>query len=105
MDVVIPTNLVCVLFDPAIPTSSFNYIVFMLVIYIYITCRGWEQLEVTCNPRLLDKNNIWNVEGNENNQCETDNFLQLIPLLAISLLFQYPMYHLISTSHRIFQSF
>ena len=35
MDVVIPTNLVCVLFDPAIPTSSFNYIVFMLVIYIY----------------------------------------------------------------------
>ena len=28
MDATIPTNLVCVLFDPAIPTSSFNYIVF-----------------------------------------------------------------------------
>ena len=28
MDVIIPTNLVRVLFDPAIPTSSFNYIVF-----------------------------------------------------------------------------
>ena len=27
VDVIIPTNLVCVLFDPAIPTSSFNYIV------------------------------------------------------------------------------
>ena len=25
------TNLVCVLFDPAIPTSSFNFIVFILV--------------------------------------------------------------------------
>lgn len=28
------------------------------------TCRGWEQLEVTCNPRQRDKSNIWNVEGN-----------------------------------------
>ena len=28
MDVIIPTNLVCVLFDPFIPTSSFNFIVF-----------------------------------------------------------------------------
>ena len=28
MDMIIPTNLVC---DPAIPTSSFNYIVFMFV--------------------------------------------------------------------------
>ena len=26
MDVIIPTNLVYVLFDPAIPTSSFNFI-------------------------------------------------------------------------------
>ena len=29
------TNLVCVLFDPAIPTSSFNFIVFILVIHNY----------------------------------------------------------------------
>lgn len=35
-----------------------------------ICCRGWEQLEVTCNPRQVDKNNIWNVEGNENDRCE-----------------------------------
>ena len=33
MDVIIPTNLVCVLFDPAIPTSSFNYIVFYTCFY------------------------------------------------------------------------
>jgi dolichyl-phosphate-mannose-protein mannosyltransferase len=25
---------------------------------------GWEQLEVTCNPRASDRNNLWNVEGN-----------------------------------------
>lgn len=43
--------------------------------------RGWEQLEVTCNPRQLDKNNVWNVEGNENDQCETDIFPQLVSLL------------------------
>ena len=30
VDVIIPTNLVYVLFDPAIPTSSFNF-VFILV--------------------------------------------------------------------------
>ncbi len=33
MDGIIPTNLVCILFGPAIPTSSFNFIqlVFILV--------------------------------------------------------------------------
>lgn len=39
--------------------------------HLYINCRGWEQLEVTCNPRQIDKNNIWNIEGNENDQCKT----------------------------------
>ena len=35
MDVIIPIlNLVCVLFDPAIPTSSFNFI--QLFLYLYI---------------------------------------------------------------------
>ena len=29
VDVFIPTNLVCILFDPAIPASSFNLIVFI----------------------------------------------------------------------------
>ena len=33
MDMIIPTNLVYVLFDPAIPTSSFNFI--QLIIYLY----------------------------------------------------------------------
>ena len=32
VDVIIPTNLVCVPFDPAIPTSSFNFIVFILLV-------------------------------------------------------------------------
>ena len=41
---------------------------------LYCICRGWEQLEVTCNPRQLDKNNMWNVEGNENDQCETNKY-------------------------------
>ena len=36
MDVIIPTNLVYVLFDPAILTSSFNFILFL---YLY-TCRN-----------------------------------------------------------------
>ena len=30
------TNLVCVLFDPAIPTSSFNFIVFILVSVLFL---------------------------------------------------------------------
>ena len=34
MNVIITINLVCVLFDPAIPTSSFNFIVFY-------TCNIW----------------------------------------------------------------
>ena len=81
--------------------------VIMYIHVLYYTCRGWEQLEVTCNPRQLDKNNVWNVEGNENDQCETDNYPQFVSLLAVllSLLLQYPMCHLISTNHPIFQSF
>ena len=35
MDVIIPTNLVCVLFGPAIPTSSFNFQFF------FYTCIMW----------------------------------------------------------------
>ena len=35
MDVIIPTNLVHVLFDPAIPTSSFNFIQLFLYLYYY----------------------------------------------------------------------
>ena len=33
-------------------------------------CRGWEQLEVTCNPHGKDRNNLWNVEGNTHDHCE-----------------------------------
>ena len=38
--VIIPTtNLVCVFFDPVIPTSSFNYIkmFFILVVFIFLS--------------------------------------------------------------------
>ncbi|XP_064403207.1 protein O-mannosyl-transferase 2-like isoform X2 [Halichondria panicea] len=35
---------------------------------------GWEQLEVTCNPRRLDKNNLWNVEGNLNDAMPMVSF-------------------------------
>ena len=38
MDVIIPTNLVYVLFDPAIPTSSFNFIQLFLYLYIILCC-------------------------------------------------------------------
>ena len=34
VDVIIPTNLICVFFDPAISTSSFNYIVLYTFILI-----------------------------------------------------------------------
>ncbi len=39
MDVIIPTNLVCVLFGPAIPISYFNFIqlVFKLIIKEQVT--------------------------------------------------------------------
>lgn len=31
-----------------------------------ISYRGWEQLEVTCNPIVHHGHNLWNVEGHEN---------------------------------------
>lgn len=30
--------------------------------------RGWEQLEVTCNPIVHHSHNLWNVEGHENDR-------------------------------------
>ena len=39
VDVIIPTNL-CILFDPAIPTSSFNYIVTVFLYLLYIGEHG-----------------------------------------------------------------
>ena len=33
INVIISTNFICVLFDPTIPTSSFNFIVFIFVMY------------------------------------------------------------------------
>ncbi|XP_031568277.1 protein O-mannosyl-transferase 2-like isoform X2 [Actinia tenebrosa] len=29
---------------------------------------GWEQLEVSCNPTIYHQNNLWNVEGHENDR-------------------------------------
>lgn len=33
-----------------------------------ILYRGWEQLEVTCNPIVHHNHNLWNVEGHENDR-------------------------------------
>ena len=33
---IIPTNLVCILFSPPIPTSPFNFIVFILVSVLFL---------------------------------------------------------------------
>ena len=54
MDVIIPTNLVCVLFDSAIPTSSFNYIVFFImlvyqILYYIIFCFALEYAGLNSN--------------------------------------------------------
>ena len=60
-----------------------------MYIHVYVVffclCRGWEQLEVTCNPRGLDKNNVWNVEGNENDECMFDSLLLCTPPLSLPL--------------------
>ena len=38
VDVIIPTNLVCVLFDPAITISSFTFIQLFLYLYSILLC-------------------------------------------------------------------
>ena len=43
VNVTITTHLVCVLFDLAIPTSSFHFIVFVFVICIHVYQR-WETI-------------------------------------------------------------
>lgn len=35
----------------------------------FIICRGYEQMEVTCNPNVRDRNNLWNVEDNSFPRC------------------------------------
>ena len=40
--------------------------------YVCCSCRGWEQLEVSCNPKASDPNNLWNVEGNINDKRKCD---------------------------------
>ena len=48
MDVIIPTNLVCVLYDPAIPTLSFNLFncFYIINLLIFIICTHVD--EVVC---------------------------------------------------------
>ena len=36
-----------------------------------VSYRGWEQLEVTCNPVVHHASNLWNVEGHENERGTT----------------------------------
>ena len=47
MDMIIPTNLVCILFGPPIPTSPFNFIVFY-------TC-------VLCNRYITGAKDVWHL--------------------------------------------
>ncbi|EDV21774.1 uncharacterized protein TRIADDRAFT_30184 [Trichoplax adhaerens] len=34
---------------------------------------GWEQMEVTCNPKIKHKNNLWNIEGHQNPRLSVDD--------------------------------
>lgn len=43
---------------------------------IHLFLRGWEQLEVTCNPSQHHSNNLWNIEGHENERGK--NSLEII---------------------------
>ena len=48
-----------------------NEIVWWHYNFIMAVARGWEQLEVTCNPFVDISNNVlWNVEGNINPKRE-----------------------------------
>ena len=42
-------------------TMEFYYIQFY---------RGWEQLEVTCNPNIKDKKTLWSVEEVTDQRCK-----------------------------------
>ena len=42
------------------------YIIVLLYVLYY---RGWEQLEVTCNPHLTDKRSLWNIEEVIDSRC------------------------------------
>ena len=53
--------------------------------------RGWEQLEATCNPTVHHGNNLWNVEGHENER-------------GIAVLRSLSLKHLQSCTHRVFLS-
>lgn len=40
---------------------------------------GYEQLEVTCNPKLYDKNNYWNIEDNDFKELDYVSFEEYAP--------------------------
>ena len=39
--------------------------------------RGWEQLEVSCNPTTSHENNLWNVESHENDRGNPRHICQM----------------------------
>ncbi|XP_070577332.1 protein O-mannosyl-transferase 2-like [Ptychodera flava] len=47
---------------------------------------GWEQLEVTCNPHIRDKKNLWNVEDHINERLPNSSFEVFAPSFLESFL-------------------
>ena len=46
--IVVAISLVCVLFDPAIPTSFFNFIQLFLYLFIFIVCEVMAYIKLPC---------------------------------------------------------
>ncbi|XP_077999792.1 LOW QUALITY PROTEIN: protein O-mannosyl-transferase 2-like [Glandiceps talaboti] len=47
---------------------------------------GWEQLEVTCNPHIRDKKNLWNIEDHTNELLPNSSFEVFAPSFVESLM-------------------
>ncbi|XP_006819012.1 protein O-mannosyl-transferase 2-like, partial [Saccoglossus kowalevskii] len=46
---------------------------------------GWEQLEVSCNPYVREKNNLWNIEDHFNEKLPNSSFEVFAPSFLESL--------------------
>ena len=59
--------------------------------FYFVFYRGWEQLEVTCNPVVHHSHNLWNVEDHQNERGNiTNNIIKIVascPLLNTGFLF------------------
>ena len=43
----------------------------LISILMWMYCRGWEQLEATCNPNLREPKAVWSVEEITDNRCKS----------------------------------